>query len=138
MPRRLARGYAHFDRELTVAGFIVNRVGSPRHGQGVAEAIERATGKPVFGWLPRDARLTLAERHLGLVPTRRARRVADVPRAAGDVIREHLDLDRLLALPGRFAELPMQSGLRIKPTVNRADRRPIDRRGSRRGVSVHV
>ena len=61
----VAIGYCGFDPELPIAGFIVNRVGSERHGQGVARAIENATGKPVFANLAasRNARLTLAERH---------------------------------------------------------------------------
>jgi cobyrinic acid a,c-diamide synthase len=65
----LALGYRQFDPQLPLAGFIVNQVGGDEHGRGVAAAIERATGRPVLGWLPRDPALEIPERHLGLVPT---------------------------------------------------------------------
>jgi cobyrinic acid a,c-diamide synthase len=94
----LAAGYVHFDRELSIAGFIVNRVGSPRHGQGVSRAIERATGKPVFGWLPREATLMVPERHLGLVPTVEAGAWQPFLASAGDLVEQHLDVDRLLEI----------------------------------------
>jgi cobyrinic acid a,c-diamide synthase len=101
----LAAGYVNFDRELSIAGFIVNRVGSPRHGQGVARAIERATGKPVFGWLPREARLTVPERHLGLVPTVEPGAWHPFLAAAGDLVEQHLDVDRLLDIARQAAPL---------------------------------
>ncbi len=94
----LAAGYFNFDHELSIAGFIVNRVGSPRHGQGVARAIERATGKPVFGWLPREARLMVPERHLGLVPTVEPGAWQSFLAAASDLVEQHLDVDRLLEI----------------------------------------
>jgi cobyrinic acid a,c-diamide synthase len=94
----LACGYCEFDRELNVAGFIVNRAAGERHGRGVASAIERATDKPVFGWLPRDARLMLNERHLGLVPTVEPGRWEQFLAAAADMVERHLDIDRLINL----------------------------------------
>ncbi|MBI3761109.1 MAG: cobyrinate a,c-diamide synthase, partial [Chloroflexi bacterium] len=65
----MALGLMMFDRELQIAGFIANRVGSESHGRGVAAAIEAATGKRCFGWIPREAALSIPERHLGLIPT---------------------------------------------------------------------
>jgi cobyrinic acid a,c-diamide synthase len=92
----LAVGYQRFDPELPLVGFIINRVGSADHGIGVAAAVERATGLPVLGWVGRDDRLKVPERHLGLVPAAEA----DVPgfEEAGDLVTRRLDLDRLLAL----------------------------------------
>src|SRR5207249_3541039 len=43
----VAAGYMHFDPDVSVAGFLVNRVGSESHGRGVADAITAATGLPV-------------------------------------------------------------------------------------------
>ena len=44
----LAVGFQHFDPDVKLAGFVVNRVGGS-HGQGVAAAITQATGLPVLG-----------------------------------------------------------------------------------------
>jgi cobyrinic acid a,c-diamide synthase len=101
----LALGYQRFDPELPLAGYIVNQVGGQAHGQGVAAAIQRATGLPVLGWLPRDPGLEIPERHLGLVPTAEpgphtAHRTdwQAFIEAAADQVARYLDLERLLAI----------------------------------------
>jgi cobyrinic acid a,c-diamide synthase len=101
----LALGYQQFDPDLPLAGFIVNKVGSDRHGQGVAAAIERATGLPVLGWLTRDSELAIPERHLGLVPTAEPGRWQAFIQATADRIEKALNLDRLLALAGEAPPL---------------------------------
>lgn len=65
----LALGYLRFDPALRFAGVILNNAGSPTHAAICREAIEAATGLPVFGALVRDEALRAPERHLGLVPT---------------------------------------------------------------------
>jgi cobyrinic acid a,c-diamide synthase len=62
----VARGFATHDPRVRIAGVILNRVASPRHRDGVAEAMT-AAGIPVLGCIFRDPALTLPERHLGLV-----------------------------------------------------------------------
>lgn len=64
----LVRGFAGLDRGVRIAGCFLNRVAGPSHFRLVKEGIERLAGIPVIGWLPRDPRLELPERHLGLVP----------------------------------------------------------------------
>ncbi len=63
-----ALGCQHFDRDLALRGVILNFAGSEGHAKGCAEAITTITGLPVLGWLPRDSKLQIPERHLGLVP----------------------------------------------------------------------
>ena len=62
----IVKGCGSYDERLKVAGVIVNRVGSERHRRLVVEAIE-AMGVPVVGALPRNEKVALPERHLGLV-----------------------------------------------------------------------
>jgi cobyrinic acid a,c-diamide synthase len=94
----IALGYQQFDTHLRLAGFLVNRAAGEAHGRGVASAIEAATGLPVFGWLPRAERLEIPERHLGLIPTVESSESREFTRAAGDLVSQHLDLDRLHSL----------------------------------------
>jgi cobyrinic acid a,c-diamide synthase len=94
----VALGYQRFDPDLPLAGFIINRAGSYHHGMGVTGAIEKATGLPVFGWLPREERLKFPERHLGLVPASETSAGSTFVEAAGDAVTRHLDVDRILAL----------------------------------------
>jgi cobyrinic acid a,c-diamide synthase len=94
----LALGYQQFDLDLPLAGFILNQVGGESHGQGVATAIQRATDRPVLGWLPHDPALEIPERHLGLVPTAEPGRWRGFIEAAADRVARHLDLDWLLTI----------------------------------------
>jgi cobyrinic acid a,c-diamide synthase len=101
----MAYGYTLFDRRTNVAGFILNRVGSLRHFEMVREAVEKKTGLPVLGYLPKDERISLPERHLGLVP---AWEGGSSPSFAGILSRhveEHIDLDRLIEISRSAGEL---------------------------------
>ena len=95
----LVAGYAGFDRDLTLAGVIVNRVGSDRHGQIVAEALA-AGPVPSLGWLPRCDEFAIASRHLGLHLAAEADGGAAHLAALAVAVETHLDLDHLLALAG--------------------------------------
>jgi cobyrinic acid a,c-diamide synthase len=76
----IVAGFRDHDPRLTLAGVVLNRVGSPGHELLLREAIE-PLGVPVLGVLGRDDRLTWRDRHLGLVP------VAEQP----EVVRGSLD-----------------------------------------------
>ena len=102
----IALGFRRFDPDLNLAGFIANRVGGDSHGRGVASAIASATGLPVFGWLPRDPRLAIPERYLGLVPTREPGQWTDYIDAAGEIVAKYLDLDRILTIAREAPPLP--------------------------------
>ena len=93
-------GYQQFDRELTIAGVILNNVASDTHAALCIEAIEGATGIPVLGALPRDEALRVPERHLGLIPAVEGRVAAAFFDAAEAHVASRVDLDRLLAIAG--------------------------------------
>ncbi len=112
----LALGYQQFDPHLPLAGFIVNKVGSDRHGRGVATAIEQSTGLPVLGWLTRDSELEIPERHLGLVPTAEPGRWQNFIQTAADRVEATLDIDRLLTIARQAGPLTLPKLQTILPT----------------------
>src|SRR3984885_11570638 len=67
-PAAVVLGCQHFDPDLSLRAVVLNFAGSERHATGCGEAIMAATGLPMLGWLPRQSRLQIPERHLGLVP----------------------------------------------------------------------
>jgi len=102
----IALGYAEFDKDVDVAGFILNRVGSERHFKMVKESIEERIGLPVLGRVPRDERITLPERHLGLVPAWEKDNFDDTLHILADLIEETIDLDTLIGIARRSKEIP--------------------------------
>jgi cobyrinic acid a,c-diamide synthase len=103
----LAMGYQKYDPDIAIAGIILNRVGSDGHGAGVARAITAATGIDVLGWLPRDGRLQIAERHLGLVPTMEPGRWAEFCATTGEMVQKHIPLEKLIPLAVSRSLKPM-------------------------------
>ncbi|MCW5636349.1 MAG: cobyrinate a,c-diamide synthase [Rubrivivax sp.] len=103
----LILGMQAFDRDVRIAGVVLNRVGGARHEAKLRAVIEHYTDVPVLGAVAEDRRLALAERHLGLLPCAEhasaAAWVADVAKLVG----AQVDLARMrtLALPAPAADL---------------------------------
>ena len=70
-------GFAHYDNRVRLAGVILNKLGSQRHLDEIASALE-ATGVPLLGALYRNEEIHAPSRHLGLVPA--LERAADAQR----------------------------------------------------------
>ncbi|MBQ7267063.1 MAG: cobyrinate a,c-diamide synthase, partial [Synergistaceae bacterium] len=62
----LAMGFREYDKDLKLAGVILNFTGSSYHEQIISSALNKK-GIKVFGALRRDEALKIPERHLGLV-----------------------------------------------------------------------
>ncbi|MFX4263620.1 cobyrinate a,c-diamide synthase [Pelotomaculum propionicicum] len=99
-------GYKTFDRDLRLAGVIVNNVGSEHHYKLVRDAVESYTGIPVLGFLPRDRSVELPSRHLGLLPAQEMERHAEIIEKTAGLVREWIDLDQVTALARSAGPLP--------------------------------
>ena len=64
----IVHGYKTLDSRITIAGVVLNRVGSDRH-LAMLKAAMASIQVPVLGVLRREDAIKLPERHLGLVPT---------------------------------------------------------------------
>ncbi len=105
----VALGFVEFDKDVNVAGFILNRVGSDRHYRMLKESIEERTGLPVLGRLPRDERLALPERHLGLVPAWEKEDFEATLETLADLVEEMIDIDSIMAIAGETEELTIEN-----------------------------
>lgn len=92
----LVRGLATHDPRVSIAGVVLNRVGSERHRRLAGDAIE-AVGVPILGALPRDQTIALPERHLGLVQAGETPRLIELLDALADRIEAHVDVDAVIA-----------------------------------------
>jgi len=93
----LVNGFARHRPDVTIAGVILNRTGSPRHEEMLRNALGE-TGVPVLGAIRRNKGLTLPSRHLGLVQAEEHPELEDFLERAADIISAGLDLGGLAEL----------------------------------------
>jgi cobyrinic acid a,c-diamide synthase len=94
----LILGYQAFDKDIKIAGVILNNLGGKRHESKLRAVIEHYTDVPVIGAIQHDERLSIVERHLGLMPSNESIAANAKIKQIGEAIAEQVDLDMLLAL----------------------------------------
>jgi cobyrinic acid a,c-diamide synthase len=97
----LILGYQAFDKDIRIAGIILNNLGGKRHEAKLRAVIEHYTDVPVVGAIQHDERLSIVERHLGLMPSNESHVATSKIKQIGEAIAEQVDLDMLLALTQR-------------------------------------
>ncbi len=101
----LILGYQAFDRDIRIAGVILNNLGGSRHEAKLRMVVEHYTDVPVLGAVHHDPQLSIVERHLGLLPSNEsldaARRVQDI----GSAIGRQVDLDAVLRIAASATRL---------------------------------
>lgn len=92
----IVRGIASHDERVSLAGVVLNRLGSERHRKLASEAIE-ALGVPVLGALPRDQDVVLPERHLGLVQAAETDKLDWRLEQLANFVERHVDVEAIRA-----------------------------------------
>ncbi|MFZ3018386.1 MAG: cobyrinate a,c-diamide synthase [Gallionella sp.] len=123
----LILGYQAFDKDIRIAGVILNNLGGKRHESKLRAVIEHYTDVPVIGAIQHDERLSIVERHLGLMPSNESIAANAKIRQIGEAIAEQVDLDMLLALskkeplpvPRTAEVLPMPVGDKVRIAIAR-------------------
>ncbi len=90
-----ALGFREYDKDVNLAGVILNRIGSASHEKMIVDALNDI-GIKCFGAVRRDEEIILPSRHLGLVQAAE-NNFADVVDKIGEKISAQIDLDALLA-----------------------------------------
>ena len=116
----VVKGCATYDPRITIAGVVLNRIGSPRHAKLATDVIE-ALGIPVVGSLPRSATITLPERHLGLVQAKETNELDERLERIAAFVAEHTRIDaiRALASPGHRTTNGIPRGAAVQPPGQR-------------------
>jgi cobyrinic acid a,c-diamide synthase len=118
----VVRGFESFDPDLPLAGLILNRVASEHHYRLLESAIQAHCKTPILGWLPREPKIAIPERHLGLHAAAECEASLDT---LADLAETHFRIDAILQLDcplDTAAVLPVKEepGLRIGVARDRA------------------
>ena len=101
----LILGYQAFDRDIQIAGVILNQLGGSRHEAKLRAVIEHYTDIPVLGSVHRNPSLEIVERHLGLIPSNEDNAARGKVDQISSLIGAQVDLDRLLSVAARAPRL---------------------------------
>jgi cobyrinic acid a,c-diamide synthase len=108
----LVRGFEDFDPEVRLAGVLCNFVGGSGHADILRDAIVAHCRAKPLGFLARDEKIALPERHLGLVTASESLSPKHLDHLA-NWIETNVDIDQLLSL-AREQSPPLET-LRPQP-----------------------
>ena len=94
----IALGFLHFDKKLKIAGFILNNVAGDKHAKFVLDAFACKVNVPIIGIVRRDKKITIEERHLGLVPALELEKKKRSIHQSAKYISEQIDIDKIKSL----------------------------------------
>ena len=123
----LLSGLQHFEPETPIAGVILSQTASARHESILRRAIEEYTDLTVFGALPRLADNPLPERHMGLASLAGSAltpETAQTLQKLTELIREHVDTERLLEAASAAPALSQPSAVAAPPSPDADAVRP--------------
>lgn len=92
----LINGFRDFSPTTKIGGVILNQVKNDSGYLHLKEIIETTCHLPVFGYLPKDERFALNDRHLGLYCSSEIENLQEKLDILANAITEHCDLDALL------------------------------------------
>ncbi len=103
----IVHGCQTFESDTNIACVILNNVAQDRHETRMRQAVESHCGIPVIGAIPRDEKLTIPDRHLGLVPRAEGETLLSAIAGCQQAVEKYLNLDAVLRLAQSAQPLSM-------------------------------
>ncbi|MCL5948818.1 MAG: cobyrinate a,c-diamide synthase [Actinobacteria bacterium] len=114
----LVEGYIRHDRDVHVAGIILDRVGSARHEEILRDALSDCEA-PVIGAVRRNDDISWPSRHLGLIPAIEYHtEVERSVRELGELFSTQVDIQQVSAIAGTAFSLSTKQIRPAKPVAN--------------------
>ncbi len=105
-------GCMKLDKRIKICGVVLNQIATKRHQAVVTEAVEKYTGLPVLGAIPRMKRDIFPMRHLGVTPHQEYEGSEDAMALLAETAAANLDLDRITGLMVQLDEWsPVESNV---------------------------
>ena len=124
----IVKGFAEFDPELNLAGVIFNNVASENHGRILRQAIEATLPTiKVLGTIPRDEKLHIPSRHLGLLTAEENPLPQEFLDHLAETVRTNVDLGLLWTVANLQA---------IDQTLPFGDATPVTRTEAKACIAV--
>lgn len=97
-------GCMKLDERIDIRGVVLNQIGTKRHQDIVTQAVEKYTGLPVLGAVPRMKRDIFPMRHLGVTPHQEYEGSEEAMQLLAETATAHLDLERIQEIMAPIAQ----------------------------------
>jgi cobyrinic acid a,c-diamide synthase len=91
-------GYNHFDKEVDICGVILNNVSSEKMYLSLKEAVESYAGVECVGYFPKNEKISLESRHLGLKQAAELEDMGEKVQMLKKLAEKYIDLERIKEL----------------------------------------
>lgn len=118
----LILGYRDFDKDMNIAGVILNKVGGSRHEAKLRAVIEHYTDVPVVGAVHNDPELVIEERHLGLMPSNESDQAQDQIARLGRAVASQVDLQKIQDIAATATPSPV---MKVEPDRHAVTMEPV-------------
>ena len=109
-------GCMRLDERIDIRGVVLNQIATERQRRLITEAVERYTGVPVVGSIPRMTRDIFPMRHLGMIPYREYDDSDGALSFLAETVTSGLDLDRVQTLMKQLAlPIPAEAPSAVPP-----------------------
>ena len=116
----LVKGCQVMDPDLSIAGIVLNRVGTSRQEKIIRKAVSHETGLEVLGAIPRLSEQHLPSRHLGLVTAMEHPDIEEALGKVGEAVAGHVDVNAVIELARAAA--PIETPTNSKKEVSTRSR----------------
>lgn len=94
-------GFKNLDKNVNIAGVVLNNVNTESHYNILKEAIENYCDVEVLGRIPKDEKFALTSRHLGLTPSFEIDKLDTQLDYIASKIEEFVNIDKILEIAER-------------------------------------
>jgi len=101
----LILGYQAFEKDINIAGVILNQYRGLRHEQKLKNVIEHYTDVPVIGAVQHNPQLEITERHLGLVPSNENQLADNKIAQISQLVAEQVDLEKIIEIANKTSKI---------------------------------
>jgi cobyrinic acid a,c-diamide synthase len=102
----LVKGCQVFEKDLLIAGVILNRVANSRQESVIRRSIETYCSVPTLGGVPKLRQNSFPERHMGLIPHHEREGALQALECAREAVTRYLDLEAIRRIAGAAGPLP--------------------------------
>jgi len=92
----MVQGFENFDKDLNLAGVIFTRTGSTLHYDYLKKAVEQTCKTKCLGFMPRNDKIIMPERHLGLVTAEEMAVSPEVLSELISMVEKNIDTETLI------------------------------------------